>query len=112
MNLLSIGVAASSLPNPETPLRYWYVSSSYTGATQNGGLSTPWTALTQVNTAGSNGTIQPGDAILFKKDDTFYCRDREYGFRWWNGIKRIFSCHPWGKSGFDPVPDKKCSHKY
>lgn len=19
-------------------------------------------------------------------------------------IKRIFSCHPWGKSGFDPVP--------
>jgi putative membrane protein insertion efficiency factor len=28
------------------------------------------------------------------------------------GIKRIFSCHPWGKSGFDPVPDKKCSHKH
>jgi putative membrane protein insertion efficiency factor len=22
-------------------------------------------------------------------------------------IKRIFSCHPWGGSGFDPVPDKK-----
>lgn len=19
-------------------------------------------------------------------------------------IKRIFSCHPWGKTGFDPVP--------
>jgi putative membrane protein insertion efficiency factor len=28
------------------------------------------------------------------------------------GIKRIGSCHPWGKSGFDPVPDKKCSHKH
>ncbi|XMO88449.1 membrane protein insertion efficiency factor YidD [Algibacter sp. AS12] len=24
----------------------------------------------------------------------------------WLAIKRIFSCHPWGGSGFDPVPDK------
>lgn len=22
-------------------------------------------------------------------------------------IKRIFSCHPWGGSGHDPVPEKK-----
>jgi hypothetical protein len=85
MNLSSIGFTASALKNPETPLRFWYVSSSYTGATQDGGISTPWTALTQVNTAGNDGTIQPGDAILFKRGDTFYCRDREYGFRWWNG---------------------------
>ncbi|MCF6296172.1 MAG: membrane protein insertion efficiency factor YidD [Flavobacteriaceae bacterium] len=21
-------------------------------------------------------------------------------------LKRIFSCHPWGKSGYDPVPKK------
>jgi len=22
-------------------------------------------------------------------------------------VKRIFSCHPWGKAGYDPVPKKK-----
>ncbi|MBP6074553.1 MAG: membrane protein insertion efficiency factor YidD, partial [Flavobacterium sp.] len=22
----------------------------------------------------------------------------------WLAIKRIFSCNPWGKSGYDPVP--------
>ena len=24
----------------------------------------------------------------------------------WLALKRIFSCHPWRKSGYDPVPDK------
>lgn len=24
----------------------------------------------------------------------------------WLGLKRIGKCHPWGTSGFDPVPKK------
>lgn len=26
--------------------------------------------------------------------------------------KRILSCHPWGGSGYDPVPQKKCDGKH
>ena len=27
------------------------------------------------------------------------------------GTKRILSCNPWGKTVYDPVPEKKCNHK-
>ncbi|MBE0393420.1 hypothetical protein HNQ02_002056 [Flavobacterium sp. 7E] len=27
------------------------------------------------------------------------------------GLKRIVSCNPWGKTGYDPVPKKKCTHE-
>ena len=28
------------------------------------------------------------------------------------GLKRIVSCNPWGRTGYDPVPDKKCNHEH
>ena len=28
----------------------------------------------------------------------------------WLSVKRIFSCNPWGGSGYDPVPEKKHTH--
>ena len=29
----------------------------------------------------------------------------------WLGTKRLLRCHPWGGSGYDPVPRKENPHK-
>jgi len=47
----------------------YYVSSSYTGSVSNGGQTTPWKTLSQVQSAMSS--FQAGDAIRFKCGDTF-----------------------------------------
>jgi len=51
---------------------------------------------------GSNCRFQPTCSEYMKESL------EEYGIfkGFWFGIKRLCRCHPWGGSGFDPVPKK------
>ena len=46
----------------------------------------------------------------FQPTCSHYAKEALQVYGLWKGgklaLKRIFSCHPWGKSGFDPVPTK------
>lgn len=55
------------------------------GNNSSNGLSdaTAWATLAKVQTASANGTIQPGDSILFKKGSTFFSADQFNGMQWW-----------------------------
>ncbi|MEO7046170.1 MAG: hypothetical protein ABI091_12745, partial [Ferruginibacter sp.] len=49
----------------------YYVSTSGNNSNNGTSPSTPWQSLNKVQSVGNNGTIKPGDFILFKKGDTF-----------------------------------------
>jgi hypothetical protein len=49
----------------------WYVSSTYNGSVSNGSIDTPWKSLSDVRAAIANTTIKSGDAVYFKRGDTF-----------------------------------------
>ena len=49
--------------------RNYYVSSSYTGSVLNGGLTTPWKTLANVQS--NLGVFVSGDSVLFNRSDRF-----------------------------------------
>jgi hypothetical protein len=69
--ILKISVSIFFLVNVSLTVfaRTYYVSSTYTGTTSNGNLSTPWKNMATVQNNFS--LIQPGDTIAFKKGDIF-----------------------------------------
>lgn len=62
-------IVAMMLLNTSLSARTFYVSSSYTGSTSNGALSTPWKSLANVQS--NMSLIMPGDTVAFKCGDVF-----------------------------------------
>ena len=52
-----------------------------------------------------------GDCCRFQPTCSEYAHQaiKVHGCFWgtWLSIKRLLKCHPWGKSGYDPVPPKE-----
>lgn len=52
-----------------------------------------------------------GQNCRFQPTCSHYAKEaiEKHGIRrgLWLGIHRISKCHPWGSSGFDPVPENK-----
>jgi len=67
-----IGETCSSCPADcgtcQSYTRTFYVSSSSTSSIEDGSINNPWKTLDKVNSQ----TFKPGDAILFKRGDTWY----------------------------------------
>ena len=61
------------------------------------------------------GTGGPGTGCRFRPTCSEYLVEAIEVHGWmvgsWLGIKRIFRCHPWGDSGYDPVPTRQSKCK-
>lgn len=62
----------------------YYVSTS-AGGTNSGTLANPWLTLSKITQAGNSGVLHPGDSILLKRGDVFYCPAQFHGLQYWNG---------------------------
>lgn len=61
----------------------YYISNAGNNSNNGTSTSTSWLTMAKVETAAKNGTIQPGDSILFKRGDSFTPPDKFNGMQWW-----------------------------